>query len=83
MVHLILLQTDTYASVEPLRVTEPPTSAIQDMFCQGFQASDVCPLDTGQGVRLFVDVSIVLTALFSDSCNVTDQWYSSWIHVAK
>ena len=72
MVHLLLLQMGTEPSLEPLRVVQPISPAMQDMFCLGLQASDVCPLDTGQGVRLHVYVSIILTAYFRESVKWTN-----------
>ena len=65
--YLLLLQMGTEASLEPLRVTWSSSPAMMDMFCLGLQAANVCPLDTGQGVRLHVCVSTILTANFIDS----------------
>ena len=62
MVCLLLLKMGTGASLVSLRVTQSSSPAIMAMFCQDIEATHVCPVDTGQGMRLLVYVSIILTA---------------------
>ena len=62
MVCLLLLEMGTSTSLGSLRVTQSPTSACMAMFCSDVAAAHVCTMDNGQGIRLLVYVSIILSA---------------------